>query len=755
MYIETKPFERELRFTEKFKNNINKNKAIRELECLKEQIPQSFRTLRNKDKDIFLGSINNAFLGFYSLLPGNQNLDNTGYCINEDKCNELIMQMETSENADKEYINQIKEMLDFWRSENTVGKVRKRFSNDMENSLAGDNYNTEIGAVYPLYRIAGIHLDAKKLFNYGLNGLIGLLQEKSSIYISEDSKELAKGMIGVLELLKDVCQLYVDELENLILTCDNLRRKSELILMKSTMKNIKENKPKTLQEAIQLLIIYMLSCDAREIGRLDDYLGDFYMEDLKKKVITRAYAVRMVFDFFDIIDKEFSRDTRAIIGGYGRTNVKSADEFSLVVLDALELRPYNSLPQVSLRYYKGIDERVYNKSLDILEKGGTFPILYNDDINVKSVMKAMDVTEKIAEQYAFFGCGEYMISRKSIGTPNALINIAKILEVTLNNGIDPITNKMCGLKTGIVTDDLTFDELMRRFKQQLEYFSNLTGSFKELVYDVCNEESSFLLVSILYDDCINRGKALFDGGIYHLGGTVETYGNITTADSLAAIKEVVFHKKKFSMTQLNKMLRANFVGFEKEQQDLLNAEKFGNDYEQADNIAIEVHELICNSIRDQRNRTRLDSLLIVNINNNMNVSMGGCTGATPDGRKAFEYLSNANGAYSGRDKEGITALMKSMTKLDTSLHAGANQNFKFSKKLFSENRENLKALLNGYFSLGGQQTNITVVSQKDLEDALVHPENHENLMVRVGGYTARFICLDKKTQQDIISRTAY
>ena len=331
----------------------------------------------------------------------------------------------------------------------------------------------------------------------------------------------------------------------------------------------------------------------------------------------------------------------------------------------------------------------------------------------------------------------------------------KILEVTLNNGFDPITNKKIGLATGKVTDDLSFEELFERYKKQADFFVDLCGKFQELVYDKCNDESSFLLFSILHYDCIEKGKALFDGGLYHLGGTLETYGNITTSDSFTTIKQVVYDKKAFTLTELISMLKNNFEGYEKERSMLLNAEKYGNDYDEADKIAVMVHDHICNSIRNQRDRTRLDSLLVVMINNNMNVSLGRFTGATPDGRLAETFLSNGNAAYSGMDKEGITALMNSLVKLDTSIHAGANHNLKFSKSLFNDNRILTKALIQTYFDNGGQQTNLSVVNQKDLEDALEHPENHENLIVRVGGFTTRFVDLDRDTQLEIIQRTAY
>lgn len=666
----------------------------------------------------------------------------------------ILERIRKSEDYNSDYENSVLEAIRFWKDENTNTKIRNSFTEEMKSSLADDNYNTAIGAAYPLYRIAGSHLDYKKLLKFGINGLIDLIKVKLDNCNNEDSAKLYSSMIEALKIFTNVCDLYIAHVSELISNCEDKKRIEELKLIKQSLDNIKINKPQTLHEAMQLVNLYAICAGSTELARIDNYLGNFYMNDINNGTISREDAVLYVDSLFRLFSTHLARDTRAIIGGKGRDNEKNADEFALVVLDAIERRHAN-LPQVSLRYYKGIDSRVYKKSLDLLGNGRTFPIIYNDDVNVKSVMHAMDVPLEAAEQYGFFGCGEYMLAAKSIGTPNTLINMAKILEVTLNNGVDPISKKLIGLSLGKITENTSFEELFEMYKKQTEYFVDNCGKFQELVYDKCNEECSFLFASILYDDCIERGKAIFDGGIYHLGGTLETYGNITTSDSLAAIKEIVYDKKAFSITTLIKMLSENFKGYEIERRMLLAAQKFGNDYPLADEIAVKVHEHICNSIRNQREKTRLDSLLVVMINNNMNILLGKNTGATPDGRQAFEFLSNGNGAYAGMDKEGITALMNSMTKLDTSIHAGANHNLKFSTSWFRENRDKLEALLQTYFDMGGQQTNISVVNQADLEDALICPEKHENLFIRVGGFTSRFNDLDKATQLDILKRTAY
>lgn len=753
MYHENELLKRELEFTNIYRQYKEKDKATREAACLQYQIPHIFRTFRNQEHDILVGRIDKTLIGFYAISEGTGCLDQMGYVVHEDKCREKIQNALVSGNFDSSKAKELEEMLDFWHYENTCAKGQKLFTPEMERSMTGIDYNHEIGIVYPLYRLAGLNLDIKKLCSLGLQGLIEHINNLKKT-ASSMSNCFYEGCISVLKTLQNVCTMYAEDIESLIPFTTDRERVQELRQIKEDLLVIRTQTPSTLRQAIQLTVLYMLASDSREIGRIDEFFGCYYCNDVKTGILTKKEAVRLVINFFDIIEQEFSRDTRAIIGGKGRTYEKEADEFAMVVLDALEQRPYSWQPQVSLRMYQGMDQRLYEKSLDILSQGRTFPIFYNDDVNIPSVMRAMDVSRRDAEQYSFFGCGEYMIAGKSVGTPNALLNLAKILEVTLHGGIDPITRKACGLSIPI-QDEISFEELWQVYEKQTAYCCDLAGDFQQLSYDICQQECSWLLQSILTEDCLTKGKALLDGGVSHLGGTVETYGNITTSDSLTAIRKVVYDKKLISLTRLVEVLDHNFEGYEELRKQLIDAPKFGNDSDYADEMAVRVHESICSQIRRQKLRTRLDSLLVVVINNSMNVFMGQCTGASADGRKAKEFLSNGNGAYNNRDKEGITALIRSMTKLDTSIHAGTNQNFKFSPSLFKGDKSMIKAILHSFFALGGQQTNISVVNQEELEDAMLHPENHENLIVRVGGYTARFVTLNRCTQQDILSRTAY
>ena len=262
-------------------------------------------------------------------------------------------------------------------------------------------------------------------------------------------------------------------------------------------------------------------------------------------------------------------------------------------------------------------------------------------------------------------------------------------------------------------------------------------------------------MSLLYDDCFEKGKGMFAGGIRYLSGTLETYGNTNTADSLTAIKEFVYEKKTISKDELLKALDSNFVDYEKTRQQLLKTPKYGNDNDSADKMLVDVHEHVCNYVKDQAERVGLQSFLVVVINNSANTLMGHQTSASADGRKSGEPMANGNNPSGGSDVNGPTAFLNSLVKPSPYIHAGAVQNMKFSKEMFTTKKEILKSLLETFFENGGQQAMITVVDRNELERAMEEPEKYGHVFVRVGGFSARFVELSRDVQLEILSRTLY
>ena len=216
---------------------------------------------------------------------------------------------------------------------------------------------------------------------------------------------------------------------------------------------------------------------------------------------------------------------------------------------------------------------------------------------------------------------------------------------------------------------------------------------------------------------------------------------------------MVYEKKLISRQTLLAALTHDFEGFEEERRLLLSAQKYGNNREAVDSLALDLHDFEARHIRAQATRVGLHSLLMVVINNSANTFLGRWTGASADGRKAREYLANANNPVGGMDKNGVTAMLLSLSRFPNAHHAGTVQNLKLTGSLFRDAPEKVKGLIDTYFSLGGTQLMITVVNRGDLEDAMKHPEKHQSLLVRVGGFSAYFVTLEKDVQREILSRT--
>ena len=439
---------------------------------------------------------------------------------------------------------------------------------------------------------------------------------------------------------------------------------------------------------------------------------------------------------------------RIIVGGKGRKHPKEADVFLHIAMKVAKNCRYVE-PQFTLRFDKDTSEEIWDEALDALGAGATYPTLYNDDVNVPAVMYGMRVDEKTAEQYVPFGCTEFVIQGQSTGTPNICINLLKLLTIYMNDGIDPIDGKR---KSGPVPlkkleEYQTFEEFYDGYKALLDYYLDLSVKAQYHSYEVMNQHVSFLFTSLLTDDCIARGKALLDGGVRYLGGTNETYGNINTSDSLWVIRDLVFNQKKYTLRQLNDAMLANFNGYEALRKDCLNCDKYGNDLETADTMANDLYEFVAKGVRDRGIAIGMQYFLIVISNNQLNTEWGNRTAASPDGRLSCMYMNPANNPQGGANKSG--------PKFDAKYHGGSVQNIKFSPSMFNENRVVIKSLFKTYFAKGGCHLMVTVVDKGVLEDAVEHPENYPDLIVRVSGFSAVFVDLSPNIQQELLSRVLY
>ncbi|MDZ7316790.1 MAG: hypothetical protein ONA69_02105 [candidate division KSB1 bacterium] len=710
----------------------------RELACLHAQYPAVLLPPQSGDR--FVGRVLHAPVGF-SPQMGN----GFGYYLKEEEFLALLREPELSE----ELRFRLTVVLEFWRENHTAAKTRRAYSGELAKLLPSDNWNGESGIAFPLYRMAGSTLDYAKLMRLGIGGLRRELEEH--MRRKPAGAALYRGLIGSINLLAEVCLWYAEKAQQSDLPAEV---RAELV---SCLLHISEKPPETLHQGLQLFWLYALLSGNANYGRFDRTFTDLFAADTAAGV-TEENVIELLSSLWRLMAEReggvWMFDSRVIIGGKDRPNEAAADRFALLCIETTR-RMRLIMPQLSLRFFNGQNPLLYQLALDCISGNNPYPILYNDDVNIPAVAAAFTVSEDEATNYVPFGCGEYVIEHKSFGTPSGVINLLQALLVTLNHGIDPTRR----IPMGIPADELpkidTFDSLWDAYRRQVERHVEALAEQEALEYRVAAQTAPFLFFTLLMDDCLERGKALFDGGLRYLGGTLETYGNSNTADSLTAIRKFVFREKRFSLAQLQKMLETNFVGYARERRLLAEAPKYGNDLMEADEMLVAVDRHVFTTTRNQAQRVGLHSYLVVVINNNANTVMGRYTAASPDGRLAFTPMNNGNAPSSGADTHGITAFLNSIVKPPVDLHAGAVQNIKLSRELFARNRRQVEQLLEVYWEQGGAQAMLNVVGRNELEEALVHPEKYANLIVRVGGYSARFIDLAPDIQQEILARTLY
>lgn len=711
-------------FTNRFREVENQPAAIREAAMLKLQASVVFQPWMAGD--LFVGRV------LYPCIVISPEPGGLGYAFDIDGAKFAAQSLATPQEAES-----WQQLIDYWAKRTTAAKVRAAYPESVAKLLPSDNWTGESGVAFPLYRIAGSMLDFGKLLQLGIDGLASEVKGMPA-----DETGFREGCLDTLETFQEVIDRYASTpgLEPTIV---------------ATLRAIRHLPPASLREAIQLLWLYALFAGTWSYGRLDDTLGSFLAADLDAGRLSEAEALDLLCGLWRLMHGYSNQyNNRVIIGGRGRRNTASADRFAKLAIEATRRVRLNQ-PQLSLRFHEGMDPELWERSLDAIGEGCTFPMLYNDDVNIPAVASAFNVDTETATEYLPFGCGEFVLGSFGLGSPNGVINLLKALEVALHGGVDPLTGQCLVDGIPAANQIANFETLWLQYTRVVEAFTTALAWQEKIEYDVTGREAGLLPVSMLLGDCLQRGKPALAGGLRHLGGTIETYGNTNAADSLHVINELVFKSGELSLEAFVTALDANFEGHEALRRRCLAIAKYGNDEATADAMAQRVHNHICHTARNCAAEVGLDSYLVVIINNWANTILGERTGASAEGRLAGQPMANGNNPAPGADISGVTAFLNSLTRLDPSIHAGAVQNMKFGKEWFGQMRPKIDALLRTYFANGGTQAMITVVSRDDLESAMREPENWGHLMVRVGGFSIRFIDLPREAQLEVLARTLH
>ncbi|HEX2950114.1 MAG TPA: pyruvate formate lyase family protein [Armatimonadota bacterium] len=592
-------------------------------------------------------------------------------------------------------------------------------------------------------------------------GIGGLLAEtQTAIRRYQHDKERRIFLESVAEALQGVAQHCLRWAEAAKQQAEHSPRWQSLLLSQADMLSRLARQPaQTFWEALQL--VYLTHCifqlddrGAMAFGRLDQFLYPFYTADIEAGRLQPAFAQELLNHF--IAEVAHRSDIQNIcIGGVDEEGNDATNELSYMLLEAVKRigQPGGNL---TARIHRGVSDSFVRKCVEVIRTGIGFPAVFNDDEEIPALV-AQGYPLEEARNYCFVGCIEVFIPGRMAPWSDSRFNLLRCVNLVLWDGFDPVSGCQVGPHTGQPESwDAFYAAFVRQMSEGITEHAHAINATKQHADDRADDLTSPLL-SALCDDCIERGMDICAGGAYYpanhgIGGM----GIGSTADSLMAIKRFVFDQHQFSLDDMRRMLLANFDGFTEERQQLLHqAPKYGNDEEEVDEIAVDAARAFAQAcLRHQTPRGgHFWGLMAANI---QNISAGQEVGATPDGRLAFQPLSDAASPTFGRDHHGPTAVVKSVAKLDYRMHPGGNViNMKFHPTALAgeEGLVGLAALIRTCFALGGIQLQFNTTDRRVLLAAIENPEEYSNLVVRVSGFSAYFTGLDRAVQHDILART--
>ncbi|MCX7600026.1 MAG: hypothetical protein N2512_14335, partial [Armatimonadetes bacterium] len=532
------------------------------------------------------------------------------------------------------------------------------------------------------------------------------------------------------------------------------RRRGELREAAALCEHITTEPPATFREALQLFWFVFIYDGADNPGRFDQYMWPFLRDDLEARRLTRAQACELLEDLWVRFNEV--RGWNMALGGQTSDGRDATNELTYLCLEVTE-RLRLPAPNVSVRVFSGSPDKLWRRAVEVIGRGTGMPAIYNDDVIVPALQR-MGIRLEDAREYAFGGCTEIQIPGKSnLGGEDGNLNLAKCLELALNDGVDMLTGEQLGPRTGDATRFSTFDELWGAYERQVVAATARMVAVSNLGATVRSRLGAKIFRALLTADCLPRGLDPDGRGAIYGNGEVMTLGIAVTADALTAVRRVVFEERRVTMAELLAALRSNFEQAEHLRQLLLRQPKYGQGDTEADAMAARVANHFWGLLQHFHTRRggRYGGGVIVL---GRNVDFGRHLAATADGRRAREPVEDSVGPLAGRATKGPTAALAGAAGLDQTLGPmGVLCNLMLSPRCFRDaaSRGKVAALVKGYFSMGGQQVQITVADAATLRAAQREPEKYADLIVRVGGYSDYFVRCSRELQEDIIRRMVF
>ena len=773
---------------------IDAQRAILATLAYKENLNQPRVMVRAKMLEKVLDNMS-IYIEDKSLLAGNQATKNRNAPIFPEYTMEFVMnELDQFEKRDGDifYITektkeQLREIAPFWQNNNLRARGEALLPEEvrvfMETGVFGMEGKLNAGDAH-------LAVNYERILKDGLRGYEKRVKEyKATLDLTNpdniDKYCFYNAVLIVLKAVRNFANRYSVLAKDLAEKELNQERKIELLEISRICSKVPYEPAETFKEAVQsvwfIQLILQIESNGHSLsyGRFDQYMYPYYDRDIKNGTIKESEALELLTCLWIktlTINKVRSQAhtlssagspmyQNVTIAGQTTDKKDAVNDLSFLVLKSVAQTRLTQ-PNLTVRYHKNINKHFLDECVEVMRLGFGMPALNNDEIIIPSFMD-WQVKEEDAYNYSAIGCVETAVPGKwgYRCTGMSYINFPRMLLCTMNNGVDLTSNKRFTKGYGYFTEMESYEELLKAWDKTIREITRYSVIVENVIDKASERDVPDILCSALTDDCIARGKTIKEGGaVYDFISGLQV-GIANMADCLAAIKKLVYEEKKITRQELWNAILDDFSSPEnKKIQEMLirEAPKYGNDDDYVDQLIVEAYDSYIEEIEKypntRYNRGPIGGIRYAGTSSiSANVGQGMSTMATPDGRNAFEPLAEGCSPAHNSDKNGPTAVFKSVSKLRTNkITGGVLLNQKMTPQMLSteENRQKLELLIKTFFNrLHGYHVQYNIVSKETLIDAQKHPEKHKDLIVRVAGYSAFFNVLSKKTQDDIIGRT--
>lgn len=773
---------------------IDAQRAILATLAYKENLNQPRVMVRAKMLEKVLDNMS-IYIEDKSLLAGNQATKNRNAPIFPEYTMEFVMnELDQFEKRDGDifYITektkeQLREIAPFWQNNNLRARGEALLPEEvrvfMETGVFGMEGKLNAGDAH-------LAVNYERILKDGLRGYEKRVKEyKAALDLTNpdniDKYCFYNAVLIVLKAVRNFANRYSVLAKDLAEKELNQERKIELLEISRICSKVPYEPAETFKEAVQsvwfIQLILQIESNGHSLsyGRFDQYMYPYYDRDIKNGTIKESEALELLTCLWIktlTINKVRSQAhtlssagspmyQNVTIAGQTTDKKDAVNDLSFLVLKSVAQTRLTQ-PNLTVRYHKNINKHFLDECVEVMRLGFGMPALNNDEIIIPSFMD-WQVKEEDAYNYSAIGCVETAVPGKwgYRCTGMSYINFPRMLLCTMNNGVDLTSNKRFTKGYGYFTEMESYEELLKAWDKTIREITRYSVIVENVIDKASERDVPDILCSALTDDCIARGKTIKEGGaVYDFISGLQV-GIANMADCLAAIKKLVYEEKKITRQELWDAILDDFSSPKnKKIQEMLirEAPKYGNDDDYVDQLIVEAYDSYIEEIEKypntRYNRGPIGGIRYAGTSSiSANVGQGMSTMATPDGRNAFEPLAEGCSPAHNSDKNGPTAVFKSVSKLRTNkITGGVLLNQKMTPQMLSteENRQKLELLIKTFFNrLHGYHVQYNIVSKETLIDAQKHPEKHKDLIVRVAGYSAFFNVLSKKTQDDIIGRT--